>query len=65
MIPLALVEFKTEGPVFFDLNSKSHQLLGLNKYSIVTVQKGENRLEVEDFGSDRVEFLKTMRKSFE
>ena len=50
--------------VLFDLDNKSHQLLGLKRYSVVTVSREENRVEVEDFGSDRVEFLKTIRKSF-
>ena len=51
--------------ILFDLNSESHKLLGLKvRYSIATVDVKENQVDVENFGSDRIEFLKAIRKFF-
>ena len=50
--------------ILFDLNSNSLKLLGLKKYSVVTLYKTQNKLNIQDFGSNRVEFLKAIRKYF-
>ena len=51
--------------ILFDLNSESHKLLGLEgKYSIATVDIKENQVGVENFSSDRIEFLNAIRIFF-
>lgn len=51
--------------ILFDLNSEAHKLLGLQvRYSIATVNIKENQVDVENFGSDRIEFLNAIRKFF-
>jgi len=50
--------------ILFDLDSETLEMLKLKKYSIVTVSKTENQVEIENFGSDRIEFLKAIRNFF-
>jgi hypothetical protein len=51
-------------PILMDVNSKFFNLLNLNKYSIVRVSMNQNKVEITDFGSDRIEFLKEVKKYF-
>ena len=50
--------------IFFDMNSETIKMLKLKKYSVVTVNKKKNRVEIENFDSDRIEFIKAIRKFF-
>ena len=51
-------------PILFDLNSEIFRMLKLKKYSVVTVFQNEQKVDIEDFGSDRIEFLKGIRGYF-
>lgn len=50
--------------MLMDLDSNLFQLLNLNRYSIVTMSIDNNTVAVVDYGSDRIEFLKEMKKYF-
>lgn len=51
-------------PILLDINSVTLKMLKLNKYSIVTVDINKSQLDIQDYGSDRVEFLKAIRIFF-
>ena len=51
-------------PILFDLNSEIFRMLKLKKYSVVTVFQNEQKVDIKDFGSDRIEFLKAIRGYF-
>jgi len=50
--------------MLMDLDSDLFRLLNLNRYSIVTMSIDHNTVAVVDYGSDRMEFLKEMKKYF-
>ena len=55
---------KAAYPILMDVNSKLFNFLNLNKYSIVRVSMNQNKVEITDFRSDRIAFLKEMNKYF-
>ncbi len=50
--------------MLMDLNSDLFRLLNLKRYSIVTMSINSETVVVADYGSDRIEFLKEMKKYF-
>jgi hypothetical protein len=50
--------------ILFDMSSATLTMLELNKYTIVTISKQENKMNIEDFGSNRIEFLKAVKIYF-
>jgi hypothetical protein len=50
--------------ILFDMGSEILKMLELKKYSIVSISKQENNVDIQDFGSDRIEFLKAVREYF-
>jgi len=55
---------KDSYPVLFDLNSETFNMLNLKKYSVVTVYQKEQKVDIQDFGEDRIEFLKEISGYF-
>lgn len=50
--------------ISFDMRSETLKMLDLKKYSIVSISKQNNKVDIEDFGSNRIEFLKAAREYF-
>ena len=50
--------------ILFDINSVTLKMLKLNRYSIVTIDITKNQLDIQDYGLDRVEFLKAIKIFF-
>lgn len=49
---------------YIDLNSESLKSLSLEKFSIVRLNNKENKFKIKSFGSDRISFLKEIKKYF-
>jgi len=51
--------------ILFDLNSESLKLFRIEgRYAMANVDPDRNQMKIENFGSDRIEFLNAIRKFF-
>ena len=56
---------KVSYPILMDINSELFELMELERYSVITISKESNEVEIRSFGQDRAAFLMELIKHLE